>query len=221
MLRSNGILAAATLAAVASAHAGIVVSTFDTDADGWKVADAMNLPNQSMIGSALYESSLGNPTGFIAVPEPFFIPGDIAFVAPSKFLGNKSAALGGVLQFDRKIWSPGLDYSATQVDYAVDVVISGNGVTLGYNLPVITHTIWKTYTLPLDVGMGWFNVADNLPATHAQLLAVLSNLDDLRLRANLDNKYLNAGVDNVMLIPTPASIALLGIAGLTAFRRRR
>ncbi|MCE7971215.1 MAG: hypothetical protein DYG93_06075 [Leptolyngbya sp. PLA2] len=213
--------AAAFIAAAASvAQAGIVTSTFDTGTEGWVVSDSMLPPSEISTAGALHVLGFGNPGGFITVPGTFD-PGEAAFVAPAKFLGNKTGAIGGTfLTLDRRVWDPPHNNNPQQVDYAYDITISGNGVILGYDLPPTTLR-WSSYSVPIGVGMGWTNLDTNLPATLGDITAALSALDDLRIRANLNDIGVNSGLDNVVLIPAPGTIGVLALAGLVCCRRRR
>jgi len=219
--RSMHAHAAAFIAAAASvAQAGIVTSTFDTGTEGWVVSDSMLPPSEISTAGALHVLGFGNPGGFITVPGTFD-PGEAAFVAPAKFLGNKTGAIGGTfLTLDRRVWDPPHNNNPQQVDYAYDITISGNGVILGYDLPPTTLR-WSSYSVPIGVGMGWTNLDTNLPATLGDITAALSALDDLRIRANLNDIGVNSGLDNVVLIPAPGTIGVLALAGLVCCRRRR
>ena len=219
--RTRASLAAGLVAGAGSvSQAGIVVSTFDIDTEGWVVSDSMLPPNEISTAGALHVLGFGNPGGFISVPDTFD-PDEAAFVAPAKFYGNKTGAIGGtLLTFDRRVWDPPHNNNPQQVDFAYDVTISGNGVTLGYDLPPTTLR-WSSYSVPIDVGMGWTNLDTDLPATIGEITAVLSALDDLRIRASLNDIGVNSGLDNVVLVPAPVSIGLLTLAGVICSRRRR
>lgn len=221
MNRSIAPFAAGLAAAAASvAHAGIVSSTFDADTEGWVVSDSMLPPSEISTAGALHVLGFGNPGGFIAVPDTFD-PGEAAFVAPAKFLGNKTGAIGGtLLTLDRRVWDPPHNNNPQQVDYAYDITISGNGVILGYDLPPTTLR-WSGYSVDIGVGMGWTNLDTNQPATLDDITAALSALEDLRIRANLNDIGVGSGLDNVVLIPAPGSIGLLALAGAVCRRRRR
>ena len=82
-----------------------VVSTFDTDADGWtlQVLSSLFTTNPPLVVAyelPTYLASGGNPGGCISSQDSAVDPTEPHFVAPAKFLGDKSAYYGGVLSFD-------------------------------------------------------------------------------------------------------------------------
>ena len=101
-----------------AAYASLVKSTFDVDADGWRVSEFFSASGTSI---PTYVATGGNPGGFIRTTD---IYGWNAYLAPSKFLGDQSAACGGSLEFDLRI------LTTDNVAYYA-VVLEGVGLQLG------------------------------------------------------------------------------------------
>ena len=88
----------------AASHSQIAVSTFDTDADGWMMANVNstsfgNPPGIINTFNPNFSANTGNPGGEIWSPDGAAGP-ITCFVAPAKFLGDKLGAYGGTLTFD-------------------------------------------------------------------------------------------------------------------------
>lgn len=191
----------------------LVSSTFDSDADGWTGLTTDGSSSWSVISSGLAPvfSADGVPDGSIVLADP-----DTQwsyFSAPGKFLGDQSAAFGGSLQFDSRYVIAGSSY----VNEA-DVVLKGAGLTLVYD---ITNSLPATWThFDVTLASGAWQLSDTfsgVPATDAQLLAVLSSLDSLWINAeHFTPVQENIALDNVYLlapIPEPQTYAML-LAGL-------
>lgn len=168
-------------------------STFDADADGWTALD-------SNTGSTpAYQAAGGNPGGFIQVFDG--VGGTATFyVAPAKFLGDKSAYYGGTLQFD-------LQVSVAPNSSTAGVRLSGGGITLvklltpEFALPPVAPA-WATYTFRLDESVAWRVTSTTGPlATAAQIQTVLTNLTELAINGEYSTAGADGGgLDNVSLI---------------------
>jgi len=172
-----------------------IVSTFDTDAEGWtvEVLDSFiygNPPKVISSGELFYERNGGHPGGDIGS----FDTDDKTeehFVAPAKFLGNMSAYYGGVLSFD--LW----DSLDPVVGGPNQVELIGNGHTLFYDYfdshtnysPAIT---WTNWSIPLAPSAWWrlddYSTTNNIP-TAADFLAVLSNLQELNIEGDVSRAF--------------------------------
>ncbi len=167
-----------------------ITSDFSTNAEGWQTRDN---PLGGYSG-ATYRPTGGNPSGHISAKDalPF---STMYFVAPAKFLGNKSWAYNNALTFDMKI-ETGTFFSED------DVIIEGNGVVLVFDLPNPT-TSWTTFTCPLNETAGWkVGTRNGVAATKTQLQDVLCNLTRLWIRAEYFNNFLvydEGFMDNVSL----------------------
>jgi len=163
-------------------------STFDTDDDGWKVMGGAAGP--------AYQSSGGNPGGFISAND--VSGGDWYWVAPEKFLKDKSAAYGGILTFD-------LTLSPTDNPYeASDVVLVGQGITLVFDTPYDPERVWTAYAVLLSESAEWINDDTGQAATREEMTQVLSSLSELRIRGEFARGSSDTGgLDNVMLLRRP------------------
>ncbi|MDQ7014084.1 MAG: laminin B domain-containing protein [Planctomycetota bacterium] len=213
----TGLLAVAGLAAVASGD--VINSSFDGGDEGWVVSDGANQAEESVSGTPVFYPADGNDGGFISAPIDW---GTQSFlVAPAPFLGDQADKFGGAVEVDRRHIDPRFSVDPLQFDYDVDVTLSGAGMTLAIGLDPVSLDAWESFSISLDEAGGWFHLDTNVAATDAEILAVLGDMTDLRVRGNINDRINSIGVDNVMLVPTPGSIALLAFAGLAAGRRRR
>ncbi|MGE0385108.1 MAG: laminin B domain-containing protein [Gammaproteobacteria bacterium] len=197
----------------ADAGAAMVVSTFDTDADGWTATGDV----ESQI--PVWLAAGGNPGGTIEVDDST-TGGVWYFEAPSKFKGDQSLAHGRTLSFD--LYQRG---SGPQFERA-DVILQGAGLILELDagpspLPLET---WQSYSVLLAAASGW-TVAGGAAASDAQMLAVLGDLQRLRIRGEFITGTDFGRIDNVRLdaVPVPPALPLLAgaMAALAAVARRR
>jgi hypothetical protein len=191
----------------ASAEADIV-STFDSGAEGWTAVD----PTGDY--TSTWQSSGGNPGGYLLGSESDPLGGTGYFIAPSNWLGDLSAYAGGTLSYDLKVIE-GTDYFND-----ADVIISGGG----------SSASWTPDINP--VGDGWFTFQVQLTQanfTGGNLASILSNVSEIQLRGEFISGAEEEGFDNVRLaasgVPEPSTWAmmLLGFAGLgfAGYRRRQ
>jgi len=188
--------------AIAGIASAAITSTFDVDSDGWSAIGDFAAP-------VTWVAAGGNPGGHIEIPDA--VSGGVTyFVAPAKFLGNQSAALGTALTFDLQQLISG---GANQFNDS-DVVLSGNGITLVYDLPANPAIGgWTSYSVPL-VASGWaVSSLGGAAASDAQLQQVLASLAQLRIRAEYQTGADTGLLDNVALVPEPANAVML-LAGL-------
>lgn len=189
-------------------------SRFDTDTEGW-------FAQGDSEGPLTWVASGGNPGGHVQIDD-LTTGGVTYFVAPAKFLGNQSAALDSLLTFDLMQVYPG---GANQFD-SPDVVLKGAGLTLAFDTsPNPNNGSWTAYAVPLSAGAWHLNSLGGALATQVQMGAVLANLTGLSIRAEYQTGPDVGHLDNVVLVPEPASLALLlaglGVVGLAARRTRR
>jgi hypothetical protein len=213
----TGLIAVAGLAVAASAD--VVSSSFDSGDDGWVVSNGANEDSESVSGNPVYFPQDGNSGGFISAPIDWGMQSFL--VAPDSFHGDQSDKFGGAVEVDRRHIEPRFSVDPMQIDYDVDVTISGASMTLAVGLDPVSLEMWESFSISLDQAGGWFHLDTNAAATDAEIMAVLGDLSDLRVRGNINDRINNIGVDNVMLVPAPGSVALFVLAGLTAARRRR
>lgn len=229
LIRPRAIVAAllSVLLATTAAQAGEIISTFDTDSDGWTVFQNTS-PDFDWIPAG------GNPNGHIGATDN---TSDWAYVqAPSKFLGP--AQYGGTFSFDLRhdnLQQP----SGFPSIFNVRVGLQGAGLTL-INEGALPTTDWENYIFTLDESSlaGWrkfSNLSQNYSAgapsvTSAEMQSVLDTLTRVVIATDytlastdsnvpeIDRTY----IDNVRLttvdeaVPEPSTfvLAALGLLGL-------
>ncbi|MCG3208918.1 MAG: hypothetical protein FOGNACKC_02531 [Anaerolineae bacterium] len=178
-------------------------STFDTNNDGWATTvDAVGNPIPSYSGTG------GNPGGYIYAVDGLITTGWY-FVAPAKFRGNQAAAYLGSLEFDLRL------IAGLGLGFPLDgVVMTGGGLTLAANVATPAST-WTHYRIPLAPA-NWVDKADGQPPTSAELLSVLSNLTDLRIRGEYITLVDTEGLDNVVLNRGPAVVTIVVTPAIAA-----
>ena len=169
---------------IAQASADTISSTFDTGAEGWSALDQTGHDY-----TASWQSTGGNPGGFLQGTETNPAGGSGYFIAPSKFLGNLSAFAGGTLTYDIKVIQ-GSDYFSD-----VDVIIS-NG---------LNSASWTSNINPVSDGWVTFQVQLNQRNFGSNLASILSNVTEFQIRGEFINGPEVEGLDNVLL-STPAVV---------------
>jgi hypothetical protein len=129
------------------------------------------------------------------------------WIAPSKFLGNKSGCYGGYLEY-------ALFQSTTASQYYDgNIILQGAGITLMFNASYNPGIDWTFYRIQLDENAGWRRDSVTGPlATQAVILQALSSLNQLQIRAEFSGSTDTDGLDNVMLFAptcTPATILVI------------
>lgn len=200
--------------AFSGSAAPIVASTFDNAADGvdgWTIfADG---------SGPVYVPSGGNPGGYITTTDQG-AGGIVYWVAPAKFLGDKSAAFGGSITFDLRQSVTGSQF----VDANPLVRLIGNGTVLSFagSGPSFVFT---SYSIPLVAAAGW--TSGGVAASDAQLQNALDNLTDFRIRAEFAfvvgdvNDLDNVAISSAVPEPSTRLFFLLGVAGCAVLRRIR
>ncbi len=185
-----------------------LTSTFDSSAEGWNAVD----PTGDY--TSTWESSGGNPAGYLRGSESDPLGGTGYFYAPASWLGNWSAYAGGIISYDLKVFD-GTDYFND-----LDVIISNGSDSVS----------WSSNINP--VGDGWVTFQVQLTAAHfsgANLASVLSNVTSFSIRGEFINGPETEGLDNVTIATVPTSapepstwaMLLMGFAGLAWAGRRR
>lgn len=158
-----------------------IVSDFNDgapDFDGWTVPGATVQHLGNYVGNRLERRLAAQDD----VGSPFY------FVAPAKFLGDKSVYYGGTLSFKMTMHDRAQP-SASWYDNPEDVILTGAGLTLVLDKGARPHrssvdvTTWSEYVLDLSTDAGWrVGSSTGALATEAQIRAVLADLTDLRIR---------------------------------------
>jgi hypothetical protein len=158
------------LATTASHAAVLAESTFDAGPEDWSVSG-------TPVSDPLWHFDVATGDGWILAAgfQPL-----IAFEAPAKFLGDRSAALGGVLDLELRIgWSDGVEGPL--------VILSDETTSLQYRAVPPPLFVWTPFAIPL-IASGWQTFdgsgGPGVPASDTQLQAVLGNL--VRLAINVD-----------------------------------
>lgn len=214
-----GIVLAGLVVSLSPAWAD-VISTFDTDAQGW-VGISADLPAFTM-GPTFGVSH--NAAGYITFTDPN--SSDSFFRAPSAYLGNLSSYRGGSLS-----WNSFSDYEPNYNGPLL--VLKGNGLTLVYQSPTqLIGTAFSPVSITLAPGSGWTK-ADGSAVTLGQFNGVLSSVNEMWITAELYYGVVETvALDDVRLhsvlppagVPEPVEISMLAIpvgAAMLAARRKR
>ncbi len=209
------------------AHASVVASTFDSGDEGWSVVefyfsdggpgyqpdDYTTVWNGPV--APQWSDAGGCPDGHVHFTEPPEFGQCFYFQAPSGFLGNQSAMLGGTLSWCIKTAPGGPN------DYNADVVLmSPEHIIVNYN-PDQASTEWQVRSVLLQAGAGWLvGNHEGAPATEQILGEVLANLTGMYIRGEFLSGIETGYLDSVTLTPEPAAMSLL-MVGLALFARRR
>jgi hypothetical protein len=185
-----------------TARAQLAQSTFDTDTDGWLVANRGEV-NIEFIDTrpATWRSTGGNPGGFVQASDTN--PGWWHWHAPAKFLGSKSPAYGGSLSFDLIS-----DLQTAGDGYFVHVILEGGGVSLIAHREFFRETnTWHRFTVPIAEAI-WENLVTHLPATAMEMKSVLSNLTIMDINGEYGSGFDTGGLDNVVLAAGCPSVSI-------------
>lgn len=213
-----------------------VVSTFNTTNESWDsvgFSASGSYPNFSaapIVGAVTYNSTGGNPGGYISKQDP---DGNWQyFRAPAAFLGNQIGSIGAALTFDL-IRLDTFPTSALSPQGPLVAVTNGSLVLVYAAAAAIPTAAWQSYNVPLTAIGGFWKVTDptGADATVAQFNSVFSSLTGLYILGDFTNgSGTNGeiiGLDNVVLnsnvaVPEPASVGLcfLGLGLLIARVRR-
>ncbi|MGR3378837.1 beta strand repeat-containing protein [Salipiger abyssi] len=187
---SDGTDSATATVSVSVAAPADVVSTFDTDTEGWTVTgDVTGLQ---------WVATGGNPDGHIEATDlatgPYWF-----WVAPGAFLGDRSAYSGGSLTFD--LSSSGGNGSANA---APDLLLTGGGLTIALDIGQ-ADAAWTSFTTYLDTRSDWrVGTESGAVASQAQIDAVLADLQSIEIRGEYRSGVDVGTLDNVVLaLPVP------------------
>jgi hypothetical protein len=189
---------------------GQITSTFDVDADGWT-------NSQDLVGTGsvapVFNSTGGNPGGFISVTYSSVGPPTWYWLAPAKFLGDRCVtSYNKNLKFDIK-------QSASPTDNTNGDVILWHPTNsrLYHQLPVQPGSSWTSYSLLLNETAGWHYNSPSGPApTKEEMIVILSNISAIQIRSRHSITAGNiSAIDNVVLEVTPPGPAAPVITSFT------
>ena len=205
-------------------------STFDTDSEGWQIANLIYGSNQGASPTVLgyftptYNNTGGDPGGYVSILDP---TSNQAFywLAPSKFLGNKSSAYGGTLNYDLA------DTDLSDTFHQEDIILVSSSKTLVYDLGTIPADTFTHFSVGLSQA-GWReNSLSGPSATQADMQGVLSSLSAIYIRGEYSLAVDTGSLDNVTInsapVPEASSVVslglllCLGLGGLAVTTRRR
>ena len=198
----------------------IASSTFNTDLESW-VARELG----GGVNSSNWVSSGGNPGGYAHAVD---IQDGLTWYwnAPSKFLGNVSAAYGGSLSFDQR------EHPGRRPLRRRRRLLDRRGDHPGHDTsPDPSDTAWTSYNLPAwpapwAAGTSTTSTGRHRPravprgARLAHQPAIRGEFVNGGDNGDLDNVFLRS--PEVAAVPEPGTIALLGVgsAGLLGWYRR-
>jgi len=194
------LLLAVVALALATGVAGLAAGQTDTTINSWFTDDADGWALAGDAGAPEYVETGGNPGGHICADDD--VSGNTwYFDAPAKFLGDRSAAYGGDLQFDLKQSS-----TSSQFDNH-DVVLRDGSRAVVYDFGNATahpRTNWTHYSVPLDATADGWTWESGEPVGATAFENVLANLTALQIRGEYVSGSDRGCLDNVQL---PASDA--------------
>jgi hypothetical protein len=201
------VLRATLIALGAALPLAAAAAGFDTDAEGWTTTDG---------GQQTWVATGGNGGGWLRVAD---VSGGVFLLnAPSTWLGNWSAYLGGTISFDA------LNANGDSPDWASfgEITITGAAGTVvldaiaAGNPPADGQ--WHRYSVLLAPSAGW--------SGSASLAAVLAHVTGLTIQGEFHDGITEVlGMDNIEVtaVPEPSQAALLaaGLGALAVLRRKR
>lgn len=166
-------------------------SEFYDDVDGWTIAgDASGGSNIE----AAYSPFEGLDNSGYIYAEDDVAGGVWYFVAPEKYLGDKSSFVGGSLSF----WLIQESAMDDQFD-SKDIILEGpNDSELYLEFDSYPDTTWTYYEISLDTSDLWLNQNEDT-ASMADLETVLSDLQQLWIRGEYQAGEDTGGLDNFQM----------------------
>ena len=147
------------------ARAQLAVSDFADGDDGWVTVANANSP-------VLWQ------TGVISQRDQHY--GIMAFKAPSKYLGNKSAAYGGTFTFEMSTSAANFAPSNPKLRISGDT--PWGSITFKIPLPRPAQAnVFQTYTVTFDETDDWNFIGEGRGPTSEEFQAVLERLTDIRI----------------------------------------
>jgi hypothetical protein len=171
----------------------LVSSSFDVLAsgvDGWRGTN-----DESQAETIAYRPTNGFPSGYISWNEAGADGARTYFVAPAKFLGDKRAAYNGTLRFSLRRSSVN-----NTIQIYDDIIIGSTNGAIAWRFPAIPPAGgWLTFDVPLNENAGWVTRSPRHLATQEEMLAALSAINGLWIRAEYVSGGDTADLDAVVL----------------------
>lgn len=232
-MKHYSLLAAASAAtlwfAFGASSASAQMWTFDTNAQGWQIADfpgSQDYTTAFTSSAVTYHATGGRSGGYISGSDPS--SGTFMFAAPTASLGNYSGFLGGKLTFSLET-----DQLADWTGDSVVVFRKSTGLTIIAPLAQPGAT-WTDYSIDLVASSFRYNNILGATVSASDLAAVLGDLGAFYINAEYHNGATETtGLDSVIFtpqavgpgaVPEPSTYGAIGAAtllGLAALRRRR
>lgn len=209
---------AAFFSAQANAATTIASSDFNAGTDGWTTGEFTNSAPGTL--TPTFEPS----NGVILTTDT---AANVAFIAPSAYLGNLSAAFGGTLSFE-------LSNTANDNPALYSAIAITSGSTTIFSQRVLGPGVTLTPYSVVFTGANFINSnpfsAGGTALTDAQLQGILNNVTKFAILADWHSGADNTRLDNVLLtsgapaVPEPGTWAMfilgLGLVG-AAMRSRK
>ena len=153
------------LLTAAGARAQLAVSDFALGDDGWVTVANKNAPVMWQAGE---------------ISQQDIHYGIMAFKAPSKFMGNMTAAYGGSLSFEMS--SSAAKYAPSDPKVRISGETPGGTYTFKITLPRPTQAdVFTSYSIQFDETDDWNFVGEGRAPTSDEFQAVLARLTDIRI----------------------------------------
>lgn len=168
-----------------TANAAFVSSFFSNGSEGWTVVGDVEALEHRPTG--------GNGGGYFYYDD-YATGATCYYVAPDKFLDNKSGFYGGELSFSLLSSGPSPQFFGNE-----QVILRGaNGMQISYQLgnPPPAGT-WTSYTVNLTQA-GW-RKPGNQTVTEAEFRAILADLDEMRIIGEFRFGDETGGIDSVTM----------------------
>lgn len=217
-LTATPLVAAAVLAASASAAVNPFTESFDLDNAAWRQSDsatplawsAAGGPDAGPYASATFNFATSGPGS-----TPAIFRGHASFGASAgAFVGNWLTDGVDTLSFDVR------HDAGVPMTFFSRIATAGNfPAAVGVSFAPVPSGVWTSITLPVTPSL-WILEG---PFSFESVFTAVGNVQigvDAGALANVDQDF-TFDIDNVSITPSPGVLTLAGIGALAALRRRR